>query len=458
MSSLFPPGAARPRPRCVCPNRCCQWLLLAAAALAVGIAEPVPAQTSSPLLTFEAALDAALARSETLKAQDSATRAARAKAVAAGRLPDPVLRLSVDNLPVEGPIRYSLTDDFMTMRSVSVAQSFVDADKRGARSARYEREADASLSMRSLQQTRLLIQTARSWLDRHFQERTIGLLERQRMQADQIREAMASAYRAGRSSQADVLAAHAAVARIDDQLHEARAALDNARDRLQRWIGESALNPMGDPPAFDHTLMAERPLNIVIDQHPDIALIEARERLALADAQIARQDRHADWSWSLMYSKRGSQFGDMVSLGVSVPLQWDRPRKQDRELAARLDQVEQARSERVEARRERLFEAQRLLTSWRGNLARLAAYDQTLIPLASERVQATEVAFQAGDASLVAALEARRQVTDTLLERLRIEQQTAVWWAELEFLIPNLPEPSTTELNPLTPSSLGVNP
>lgn len=357
-------------------------------------------------------------------------------AVSAGRLPDPVLRLSVDNLPIEGPMRYSLTDDFMTMRSVSLMQTFTGSEKRQARAARYEREAEAASSVRSMQKARLLAQTAGAWFDRYYQEQMQGLLQRQREEAGRVSEAVESAYRGGRNSQADVLAAHAAVARIDDRLHEVGAGLTNARARLQRWIGDGAEQALGALPRIDRTRFAEHQLGHEIDQHPDIAVMNARERVALADAEVARQDKSADWSWSLMYSKRGSQFGDMVSLGVSIPLQWDQDSKQDRELSARLQKAEQIRLEREEMRREHLFEVQRLLANWRSNLTRLADYDKTLIPLATERVQAMEAAFRGGKAPLAAVLEALRMVTDTRLERLRIEKQTAAWWAELEYLIP----------------------
>lgn len=333
-------------------------------------------------------------------------------------------------------MRYSLTDDFMTMRSVSLMQTFTGSEKRRARAARYEREAEAATSMRSMQNARLLAQTAGAWLDRYYQEQMQGLLQRQREEASRVSEAVESAYRGGRSSQADVLAAHAAVARIDDRLHEVRAGLTNAKALLQRWIGDGAEQPLGAPPKIDRTRLAENHLGHEIDQHPDIAVMNARERVALAEADVARQDKSADWSWSLMYSKRSSQFGDMVSLGVSMPLQWDQARKQDRELSARLQKAEQIRLEREETRREHLFEVQRLLANWRSNLARLADYDKTLIPLTTERLQAMEAAFRSGKAPLAAVFEAQRMVIDTRLERLRIEKQTAAWWAELQFLIP----------------------
>lgn len=153
-----------------------------------------------------------------------------------------------------------------------------------------------------------------------------------------------------------------------------------------------------------------------------------------------------------MYSKRGSQFGDMVSLGVSIPLQWDQSRKQDRDLSAKLQRVEQVRLEREEMQREHLFEVQRLLANWQSNLSRLADYDKTLIPLATERVAALDASFRGGKASLAEVLEAQRMVGDTRLERLRIEMQTAAWWAELEFLIPQDLATQSRTPNPANPA------
>lgn len=158
----------------------------ALAVLSLGIVSLATAQTSSSPLTLDAALDAAQARSSALQAQDAAARAAREMAVSAGRLPDPVLRLSVDNLPIEGPMRYSLTDDFMTMRSVSLMQTFTGSEKRQARAARYEREAEAASSVRSMQKARLLAQTAGAWFDRYYQEQMQGLLQRQREEAGRV--------------------------------------------------------------------------------------------------------------------------------------------------------------------------------------------------------------------------------------------------------------------------------
>lgn len=387
-------------------------------------------------LTLDAALRAAQTRSAMLQGQDAAIQSLREMAVPAGRLADPVLRLSVDNLPIEGPMRYSLTDDFMTMRTVSLMQTYTGADKRQARSAIFAREADAAAAMRTMQVARLKTQTARAWFDRYYLQQMLALLQEQRDDAVLVADAVQAAYRGGRAPQADVFAGRSAVARIDDRLLELRADLHNAQTALARWVGDVATQSLGAPPPIDQTPLAAHDLSHQLDRHPDIALMGAKEQVAIAQADVARNEKEADWSWSLMYSKRGSQFGDMVSIGASIPMQWDQKNRQDRVLAAQLEKVEQVRAEREELRREHLFEVQRMLVNWRSNLTRLGDYDTSLIPLASERALAQEAAFRGGTAPLSAVLEARRVQTDTRLERLRIEQQTASLWAELEFLIP----------------------
>src|SRR4051812_46996459 len=58
-------------------------------------------------LTLAEAQRLALERSRQLSAQDHAVIASREMASAAGQLPDPVLKLGVDNLPLSGADRFS---------------------------------------------------------------------------------------------------------------------------------------------------------------------------------------------------------------------------------------------------------------------------------------------------------------------------------------------------------------
>jgi outer membrane protein TolC len=411
---------------------------LGAALLAASLSGGSAAQTTNslPPLSLHAALRAAEARSSALQSQDAAARAARELAIAAGRLPDPMLRLSIDNLPTDGPKRYSLTEDFMTQRSVGLTQTLTREDKRRARSARFEREGDAAMAMRSMQLSALRRQTALAWFDRHYRQLVVDLLIRQRDEAALLSAATDAAFRSGRGPQAEVFAARAAVARIDDRIHEARAQYANAGTTLARWVGDAASAPLGTAPSLARMRLAAEALTPQLDRHPDLALMASKEAVAVAEAEIARQDKSADWSVSLMYSQRGPAYSNMVTVGVSVPLQWDQKNRQDRELAAKLAKAEQVRAEREELGRERLAQMQNWLSLWRSNLVRMDDYDKTLIALASERTHAAMAAYRGGKETLAAVVDARRQEIDTRVERLRIEMDTAALWAELEYLMP----------------------
>jgi outer membrane protein TolC len=413
--------------------------LVGAALLSAGLFSGALAQAApNPLpLTLESALREAESRSQALVAQDAASRSAQDLAVAAGRLPDPTLSLSLVNLPIEGTNQFSLTAEAMTMRSVGLAQTWVSTDKRQARSARFERESDAAQALRILRLSELRQQTALAWFDRYYQQHMLDLLAQQREETALQIEAAETAYRSGRGVQADVWAAQSAVARLDDRINDTRARAANARTTLARWVGTLADAPLGTGPSLAHSRYTSDAPMRQLERHPDLGVLSSRQALAQAEADIAQKDKHADWSVSLMLSQRGPAYATMASVGLSIPLQWDQKNRQDRELAARLAKVEQLRAEREEVARAQLAQTQSWLTHWQSNLTRLAHYDQTLMVLARERTQATLAAYRGGKLPLTGVLEARRMEIDTQVERLRLEMQTAAVWTSLEYLLPD---------------------
>src|SRR2546426_11497388 len=127
----------------------------------------LPAQAQ---LSLPDAQRRAVERSRQLAAQDSAVAASREMAVAAGQLPDPVLKLGVDNLPVNGSDRFSLTRDFMTMRRIGAMQELTRGQKRELRAQRFDREAEKSLAEKSAAVAAIQRDTALVWLDRFYAE------------------------------------------------------------------------------------------------------------------------------------------------------------------------------------------------------------------------------------------------------------------------------------------------
>jgi outer membrane protein TolC len=347
-----------------------------------------------------------------------------------------VLKAGINNLPVTGPDAYSLTSDPLTMRSIGVMQELVRDDKRKARAQRFEREAQATEAARALSLSNLQRDTTIAWLDRFYQERLLELLTRQRGEALLQIDAAEAAYRGARGSQADVLAARSAVAQMDDRLAQAERQLATAKSQLSRWVGDAARQPLAELPDTSQLRLTSADLETQLAHHPQVAVLSRQEAVAQADADIALTNKQTDWSVELMYNQLGPAYANMVSINLSIPMQWDQKNRQDRELSARLAVVEQLRAEREEATRTHVSEVQAMLQEWQSNRQRLDRYDQTLLPLARERVNAATAAYRGGSGMLGAVLEARRGDIDTRMERIRLEMETARLWAQLNAMIP----------------------
>ena len=411
-------------------------LLTASFATAV-MAQP---QVSSESLSLENALQLAEKRSHALLARDASSQASQELAIEAGQLPDPMLELSVNNLPVNGPMAYSLTEDFMTSRNIGISQTYTREAKRHARANVFERKADKAQITKALTLTEIRQNTAVAWFDVYYQQQMVLLLTREQQEASLQVQAAEAVYRAGTGPQSDIFLAKTTVAEIQDRIYQAQARLDNAKTTLARWVGNTDHTSLGIAPDISESSLDTQDLYHQVNEHPDIAVLKAEEAVAMAEAEVARQDKRADWTWSVMYGERSSGFSDMISIGVSVPLQWNQESRQDRVVAAKLAQADKVRAEREEMTREHIAETARWLDTWKNNLVRLSDYETALIPLASQRTNAALAEYRGGKGELETVLNARRVEIATRVEKLRIEMETAVLWATLEYLI--LPDSS----------------
>ncbi len=413
---------------------CCAIVL---ATLAGAIALSGNVSGAEAPLTLAEAQRRAVERSRQISAQDAAVAASRDMAVAAGQLPDPVLKLGIENLPIDGPDQFSLTRDFMTMSRIGVMQEFTRPQKRQLRAQRFEREAEKSLAVKTATIASIQRDTALAWLDRYYAETMAAVIAQQAREVKLEILAAEGAYRGGRGNQADVFAAHSALVGLEDQASEIDRRIRTAKSDLARWVGDGADAPLAGKPAIDSIRLDTGVLDSELSHHPQIAVLRKQEEIATAEARIAQADKKADWSLEVMYSQRGPSYSNMVSVGVSIPLQWDQKNRQERELASKLAMAEQARAEREEALRAHVGEVRAMVIEWENGRERLARYERELTPLARERTKAALAAYQGGKASLTDLLFARRDEIEVRMHAVQLEMDIARLWAQLNFLFPD---------------------
>jgi outer membrane protein TolC len=411
-------------------------LRISLAALVNALAFATTVYATDAPLTLAQAQRRAIARSQQLTAQGYAVAASYDMAIAAKQLPDPVLKAGIDNLPVNGADRYSVGNDFMTMRRVGVMQEITRSDKLQLRANRYELTAQKTLAEKTVTTAAIERDTALAWLDRYYAEAMAAVIAEQGEQARLEMQSAEGAYRAGRGSQADIFAAHSALAMFDDRASEIQRRIRNANTMLVRWVGDSADGRLAEKPATDTIRLDPATLDGELAHHPDIAVLNKQVEVAEADAKLAKANEKSDWTVEVAFQQRGSAYSNMVSVGVSIPLQWDRANRQDRELSSKLAMVDQAKYERADMLRAHVAETRSMIEEWNNDRERSARYERELIPLANQRTLASITAYRGGKAGVADVLAARRNDIDIRIQALQLAAETDRLWAQLNFLIP----------------------
>lgn len=412
----------RPRPGLV-------WTLLPALGLA---ATAALAQSGVPL-TMAAAERIALGRSPQVMAQRSRAEAAREMSGPAASLPDPKLIAGFENVPTEGPDRWRLDGDPMTMTRVGVMQEFPGGDKRRLRAERASRDAQRGDAAAGVAAVAVRREVATAWLARWYAERQAQAVAAQIDEARLEAEATAAAYRAGRAAQGEVLAAQALIVELANRATDATLASERARLALARYVGADADRPLASPP---DVLVLPNQLALLTDveRQPELRLAEAEIAVLAAEADLAGAARSPDWSAELTYGIRKPEYGNMISLMVRVDLPWSPGTRQDREQAAKLRERDAARAQREDLRLARDTEVRQTLAEWEATRAQALRVRDDLVPLAERRVEAALAAYRGGAGALAPVLEARRAVLDARLAALTFEQSAARAWAWLATL------------------------
>jgi outer membrane protein, heavy metal efflux system len=408
------------------------WLVFAGA---LALAAPALAQ----VLTLEEALKIGEAQSPRLAAQRSAVVATSEQVGRAGQLPDPKLRLGIENLPVSGPDRLRYDRDFMTSRAVGLMQEFPNSAKREARNLRAARQRDLETSGLGAQRAILARDVAAAWLDVYYAERSRGALGRLVRQYQLQVDTLAAGVARGRQGTAEAFMARSTLEQANDRVAEQERIIARARIALAMLITDEAKRPLAAAP--DTTVFAHPREHLLsrLDEHPELRTQEQREALARAEVEVARSSAKPDWSLEVGYGYRAPAFDNMLTVMLSFDLPWQTGRRQDRDIASRLAEVDQARALRENARRVHEAEVQGWLADFDTAQARIERFERTLLPLARDRSAAALAAYQGGRGDLAPVLEAERAVTETELGLNQLLAERARAWANLNYLYPQGP-------------------
>jgi outer membrane protein TolC len=401
------------------------------ALLALTLASTI-SQAQTAGINLEQALQMATQRSASSQAAQASVQASREMAAKSDQLPDPMLKFGVDNLPVNGPDKFSLSRDFMTMRRVGIEQQFVSSDKRAARAGRGQLAVESEEANYLTNVAKIREETAMAWINVLYAQRTVALLKAVENEAAQDATTGQAALRGGKTGASEVLQAQLTLSQAQDRTRKGEQALRSARTALARWVAAPVESVAGAlPPLTSH--VPNFPLEDLEKYHP--MLLSARRAITLADAEtnVATKERNPDWSFEAGYAQRGRPYSNMVSVGVSIPIPVNRAQRQDRDIAEKSALGTKARMQYEDALRELQAEIQDQSLTLASLKERATQLKTQLLPTASQQVEVATAAYQSGTGNLAAVFNARRMALDAQMQVLDVEKEAATTWAKLEY-------------------------
>ncbi len=306
------------------------------------------------------ALDFAEARliaeqqSPRISAQQLQVNVAESVQKAAGSLPDPKLSLGIENYPISGMDRWSMTRESMTMQRLALMQEVPNRAKRDAQVASAQARVDRERAALVLQRLQIRQELSLAWIAAQAVEQREILLTELLAENQRLQDSLPARVAGGTAQAGDLLVAQQEALTLTDRRDDLQRDRAKARAALRRWVGSRADEALqGDPGPLTRPVAQ---LRTELANHAELELYPAMQSMARAESREAQSETRGDWAWEIAYSRRDRRWGDMVSFQVTFDLPWQKDRRQVPMIEAKRHELERLDAEREDVARRHLQE------------------------------------------------------------------------------------------------------
>jgi outer membrane protein TolC len=352
----------------------------------------------------------AIQNDPSIRMVESTRTALSERAVAAGELPDPMVKLGVGGLPVDS---FNLGQEPMTQVQFGLVQHFPRGRTRHLRSAQINQRAEG-LEAAALDQILLVKRSVRESYLEVLKQTKLAMINDEAIEVfTDLADITRDYYANGRVPQHDVLRASVELSRVRDRATRILQQEDAARARLAAWIGDAAFREFeADWPGLASPV-SETELKAGLERHPRIRALQQNVIAAQTGVDLARQKYKPGFAVDVTYGGRGGlnpdgqSRSDLLSMMVvmDVPLFTDR--RQDRLMAASVAESSAAAFGRDDVYRQMHSEIELHAANLRREQERLDLFENTLLPETEFNADATFEAYQAAVEDLTTLMRAR---------------------------------------------------
>lgn len=366
----------------------------------------------------------ALERDPGVRRIESIEQGLLARSVADGQLPDPKLKLGLNNIPVDS---FNLDQEPMTQIGFGLTQAFPPG-----KTLHFRQEATEALSeaeSRRAQDRRLnVVREARlAFLELYLQSQTASILEQNRAFIADLLDITERQYAAGLDNQHDVLRAQLELSLIEERILATGQSSEAARALLSRYIGlDEASRPVAEafPELTEISTLDD--LAGQLEQHPLIqienAMVDANQK-RIAEVE---ESYKPGFNFDITYGARsgndfdGSDRADFLSAFVMVDLPIFKDKRQDK----RFDEATGNYLAATYSRTDRLYELQSLARREYANWEKLGKrhdlLQQRALDDARSNTESTLYAYQNDLTDFTTLMRAQLTELNTRIDTLKV--------------------------------------
>ncbi|HRM48745.1 TolC family protein [Diaphorobacter limosus] len=372
-------------------------------------------------LSFAEAREIAEQQSPRVSAQRLQIDAVESAQKAAGTLPDPKLSVGLENLPISGMDRWSLTRESMTGQRLALMQEVPNQAKRAAKVASAQARVERERAALVLQRLQIRQELGLAWIAAQAVEQREQLLTELLAENQRLQDSLPARVAGGSAQAGDLLAAQQEALALSDRRDDLQRDRSKARAMLRRWVGPRADESLqGGTGPLIHPVAQ---LRAELSSHAELALYPTMQSMARAESHEAQSESRGDWSWEIAYSRRDRRWGDMVSFQVTFDLPWQKDRRQTPMIQAKQRELERLEAEQEDVARRHLQELDDSAAELQALDSQIERLKSTGLQLAQGRAELALGNYRAAKGDLGAVLGARAQVLETRLRLIDLQAQ-----------------------------------
>lgn len=361
-------------------------------------------------------------------------RALTERSVVAGQLPDPMLRMGLANFPIESG---GFSTEGMTQVMLGLRQTFPPGDSREINKQQHALLAREMIEQSGARRRDVLVDVRRVWLENYYWVQALVIVADSRPYFENLATVTRSLYAVGRKDQYDVIRADLELSRLDDRLIEIDRQISRSRAMLSEWVGAESTRPIAHTlPPWDSVPSMEA-LDAGLQSHPAVLAASAKIDARNAAVDLAREQYKPGWAVDLGYGYRdgllpnGQPRSDFVSVTFSMDLPIFRSSRQDRSLAAALDEGLAAEGQKEKLLRRLRGELEAEYARWQELSRQIDLYDQAILRQSADYSEAALAAYQSEAGDFAEVMRGYVQYLDTRLNYIRLRIERAQSYAVL---------------------------